>query len=274
MAVILAHLSIIASGVVFCAFWIAVAVGAAMLVHRVVPRSFFEDHYEQAGFIFAVIGVVYAVVLAFVAIGVWERFDAAESKTYDESMALVDVYRDSGVFPNGASVRADLRQYTELVVRDEWPKMIRLEPSEAATLSIEHAAWQVDRLAPKTLAQEDVHASMLDSMDRALGLRAARVSLGATGLNPIVWVVIIGGAVVTIGFSFLFPFKRRAMQAVMVGALTFSIVSVLYLASSIDYPFRGDITVQPHAFEHALTVYDEIDHIERQSSLEAKAARG
>jgi len=261
MAFILAHLSIIASGIVFCVLWVAVAVAAALLIHRYVRSEFFEGHYEQAGFIFAVIGVVYAVMLAFVAIGVWERFDAAESRTYVEAMALVDVYRDASVFADGAPVRADLRNYTELVIHDEWPKMIALQTSEAASDAAERTAAQVDRLVPVGANEVDVHASMLQSMRTALGERAARVSLGATGLNPIVWIVIVGGAVVTIGFSFLFPFKRRRMQAIMVGALTFSIVIVLYLATAIDYPFRGDITVAPHAFEHAISIYDSIDRL-------------
>ena len=62
------------------------------------------EHNDLGGFILAVIGVIYAVLLAFVAIGVWERFQLAEARTYEEAGALTTVYRDAGSFPQrGAS---------------------------------------------------------------------------------------------------------------------------------------------------------------------------
>jgi hypothetical protein len=39
-----------------------------------------ERHNEVAGFIYAVIGVLYAVVLGFTAVIVWERYDQAKSR--------------------------------------------------------------------------------------------------------------------------------------------------------------------------------------------------
>jgi hypothetical protein len=259
LAYLVSHFSILLNGVIFCAIFVAVSVGLALLIHRFVNNAYFEDHNEQAGFIFAVIGVVYAVLLAFVAIGVWERFDNAEVQTYDESTALVDVYRDATVFPQGAAIRASVRNYTNLVIDDEWLKMNGGGRSASADRAIESLARDVNHLTPRTLDEQDVHASMLSSVDRLLADRASRLSMGATGLSPIVWAVLGGGAVVTVAFSFLFPFKRRRMQVVMVGALALSIAMVFYLTSAIDYPFHGDITVQPHAFENAIHDYADID---------------
>jgi len=259
LAFLFSHLGILANGAIFTLGFVAIAVVLAMVVHRFVPLAYFEDHYEQAGFIFAVIGVVYAVLLAFVAIGVWERFDGAESQTYSEANSIVALYRDARAVPEKAQIRAAIREYTDLVVEDEWPKMIGGSHSDKADAAIERIARVVDLLQPKTLGQQDVHTAMLASLGQTLSDRAARISMGATGLNPIVWVVLAFGAIVAVGFSFLFPFKRKRMQAIMVGSLAFSIAIVFYLTTAIDYPFHGDITVQPHAFENALHTYDSID---------------
>jgi len=51
---------------------------AGYLVARFTPGDIRLAHNDRAGFILAVIGVVYAVLLAFVAIGTWERFNQAE----------------------------------------------------------------------------------------------------------------------------------------------------------------------------------------------------
>ena len=259
LAYLFSHGSILINGAIFCAIFVAVSIALALLIHRFIRPEYFEQHNEQAGFIFAVIGVVYAVLLAFVAIGVWERFDAAEVQTYDESTALVDVYRDATVFPQGAAIRTAIRTYTHLVIVDEWPKMDSGRRSDAADRAVELLARDVNRLQPRSMDDQDVHAAMLSSVDRVLADRASRLSMEATGLNPIVWAVLSGGAIVTVAFSFLFPFKRRRMQAIMVGALALSIAMVFYLTSAIDVPFHGDITVQPHAFENALHDFADID---------------
>jgi uncharacterized protein DUF4239 len=259
LAFLFSHLSILANGAIFCLAFVGLSIAAALLIHRFVPRTFFEDHYEQAGFIFAVIGVVYAVLLAFVAIGVWERFDVAESKTYEEANALVDVYRHAGALPEKTQIRDALKRYTTLIVEDEWPKLTLDGHSEAADAQIETLARDIDRVEPTSMGGQDVHTAMLGALGVALADRSGRISMGATGLSPIVWAVIACGAIVVIGFSFLFPFKRRRMQAIMVGALAFSIAIVFYLTTAIDYPFHGDITVQPHAFENAIHTYAAID---------------
>ena len=72
-------------------------------VHKFTSKEVRAAHTDRAGFILAVIGVIYAVLLAFVAIGVWERFQEAEVRTYDEAGALATVYRDAVSFPGIAS---------------------------------------------------------------------------------------------------------------------------------------------------------------------------
>jgi hypothetical protein len=50
-----------------------------LIVRRWVAVEVLERHNEVAGFIYAVIGVVYAVLLGFTAIIVWERFNQAQA---------------------------------------------------------------------------------------------------------------------------------------------------------------------------------------------------
>ena len=54
---------------------------------------------EVAGFKFAVIGVFYAVLLAFVVIAVWEDFRQTEATVRDEAKAAVDLHRITFALP-------------------------------------------------------------------------------------------------------------------------------------------------------------------------------
>lgn len=229
-----------------------------IVVAAFVPQKLREQHNDLAGFILAVIGVIYAVLLAFVTIGVWERFDQADSRTYEEASNLAIVYRDAGSFPSSAKLRGALRDYVELVIKDEWPKMEKGERSISARVELEAVDRDVRSLQVTNSSQQDVHGRMLDAMDRALLLRDERLSMEATGINPVMWVVLFIGALVTVAFTYLFGFKQTMMQQIMVGALSLLIALVMFLTIALDFPFRGGLVVGPEAFENALYVFGMI----------------
>jgi uncharacterized membrane protein len=93
------------------------------LFHRFVPISLRQRHNDVAGFLIAIVGVVYAVLLAFIAVAVWESFDAADKVTQHEADLVGNLYRDTVAFPEplGGQLRGDLKQYLELVIKEEWP---------------------------------------------------------------------------------------------------------------------------------------------------------
>ena len=101
------------------------AVAGTLLVRRSVGTEVLKLNNEVAGFIYAVIGVVYAVLLGFTAIIVWEKFDQVEAVVEREASELADLYRDSRTFPDDVQreVETHLRDYAQVVVDKEWPAM-------------------------------------------------------------------------------------------------------------------------------------------------------
>ncbi|HVA32555.1 MAG TPA: DUF4239 domain-containing protein, partial [Candidatus Baltobacteraceae bacterium] len=222
------------------------------------PREAREQHNDLAGFILAVVGVVYAVLLAFVAIGVWERFVQAERETYDEATNLTVVYRDAGSFPHGQALRAELREYVVHVIDDEWPKMRKGERSASARALVEAVDREVRDLPADTPRLQNIQAQMLSSMEQALSDRDYRLDMQATGINGIMWFVLVAGALVTVAFTYLFGFKQTLMQQLMIGSLSLLVGLILFLTVALDFPFRGDLRVGPDAFENALRVFSYI----------------
>ena len=53
------------------------AVVGLVLVQRLVPVTTRKEHNDVAGFIYAALGVIYAVLLALVVIAVWEEYGRA-----------------------------------------------------------------------------------------------------------------------------------------------------------------------------------------------------
>lgn len=209
-------------------------------------------HNDRAGFILAVIGVVYAVLLAFVAIGVWERFEQAQIRSYEEASALSTAYRDAGSFPHGARVRELLREYVRSVVVDEWPRMQRGDKSGISDRLIERADDYASDLPVASARLQNIHAQMIAAFDTAMEDRQNRLTIEFIGINGIMWAVLIAGAYITVGFTYLFGFERALMQQLMIAGLSLMIGLVLFLVLALDFPFRGSIAVTPAAFHTLL----------------------
>src|SRR6266508_1910977 len=71
----------------------ATAMCGPIVIRRVFGLERIVSNNEVAGFKFAVLGVIYAVILGFAVIVVWERFSQAESTVTREAGAIASIYR-------------------------------------------------------------------------------------------------------------------------------------------------------------------------------------
>lgn len=240
------------AGVVVVGGFVALALALGYLASRFTSRDVRTANNDRAGFILSVIGVIYAVLLAFVAIGVWERFQQAEARSYDEAAAIATVYRDAESFKNATHLRETLRAYVRSVIVVEWPRMRRGRRSYLESPLLETADRDIRNLPANTLPLANIQAHMLNAIDTALADREMRLTMDSSGINAIMWMVLLLGAVVTVGFTYLFGFDQTLMQQLMIGGLSFLIAIVLFLTLALDYPFRGSIAVSPEAFRSLL----------------------
>jgi hypothetical protein len=243
------------AGIVIVGGFVILSMATGYAVSRFTSEEIRTAHNDRAGFILAVIGVIYAVLLAFVAIGVWERFEQADERGYDEASAIATVYRDAGSFPSAMRLRPMLRAYTRSVISVEWPRMARGDRSELSNVLLVAADREVRALPATTLRLANIQSQMLSAMDTALADRDARLTIDSSGINPMLWFVLVAGAVITVAFTFLFGFDQTLMQQLMIGGLSLLIGLVLFLTVALDYPFRGSIAVGPEAFRSLLDTF-------------------
>jgi hypothetical protein len=109
---------------VVCAVGLA-ALGGLALVQRLVPTEVRQGHNDVAGFIYAVVGVIYAVLLALMVIAVWEDYEKARDTVEQEANALAEIFWLAHGLPEPE--RHDLqevaRSYAREVVDEEWALM-------------------------------------------------------------------------------------------------------------------------------------------------------
>ena len=99
------------------------SLGGLGLVERLVPPETRQSHNDVAGFIYAALGVIYAVLLALVVIAVWENFQAANETVEQEANAVAEVFWLGNRLPEpaGTHIRELAQSYAEEVVHKVWP---------------------------------------------------------------------------------------------------------------------------------------------------------
>ncbi|HZY13463.1 MAG TPA: hypothetical protein VFE89_12045 [Beijerinckiaceae bacterium] len=103
-----------------------VAMSGPALIRRRIHLDRLRVNHEVAGFEFATVGVLYAVLLAFAVIVVWEKFAEAERTVAKEAGAVATLYRLSGGLDEDAA-KAFRRNLTDCsaVINEDWPAMER-----------------------------------------------------------------------------------------------------------------------------------------------------
>lgn len=238
------------------------AMSGPFLVRRRVGLAKLSTNNEVAGFKFATVGVLYAVLLGFAVIVVWEKFSDAENNVAQEAGALATVYRLAAGIRDatGTTLRDCLTDYIEATIAEDWPAMERGKESPAVTRALGRVYGAVLAYSPGDRRGAALLAEVLRQLDLVTQSRRARLVL-ASGIVPgVVWLVLFGGAVVTIGFTFFFGAENLRAQMAMTGALAVLICSGLLVIIAIDHPFAGSVRVPPEALSTVLGTFGPATH--------------
>jgi hypothetical protein len=239
-------------------FWIlllvlalpAIATGGALLVRRAVGPDVLADHNNVAGFIHGVIGVVYAVLLGFTAIMVWEHFRNAQDGIEREADALADLYRDAQAFPPEVreQVALGVRAYARAVIEREWPAMAEGESSPETWDEYERLWRTYYEFKPHEDHQRVWYAESVRQLNVLGDERRDRLLRVRSGLPTVIWSVLLAGGAVTIGFTFFFGTRNARAQGLMTAGLALTIGAVLLSILALEHPFAGITSVDPEGF--------------------------
>jgi hypothetical protein len=236
----------------------AAVLGAMLLelcARRLLPIELRRRHNDVAAAIFSIIGVTYAVLLAFVAMLAWEGFNQAKAASYAEAAALGDVYNISTGFadPERSSLRDAILGYVRQVATVEWPEQAQGRTVDADSVYLDRLNKRALGLHPSGVADGDLHAQLLQSLTRLWDARQERLLAAQTTIPGIVWFVMVVGGGLTIAFGSFLGAPSARMQLAMSAVLAVSGALVLILIIALSNPFRGDFRVSAEPFERMLS---------------------
>jgi hypothetical protein len=231
-----------------------ISAAAAVLVRRYVAFETLRRHHEVGSAVFLQMGVVFAVLLAFVFTEVWGEYNAAEQAIADESSSLIGAARLSGGLSDRAAegVRQSIVDYLKTVIEDEWPAMAKLHASSKAEKAFDDLWSRVSKLEVANDRDGAIRSQLLAQLASAGQQRGTRIFQAANGLPTIIWTLLILFAVILAGFLLFFGVEFVWSQALFTGAFAGSVAFVLVLIRLLDYPFVGDLGLSAELFRTAL----------------------
>lgn len=224
---------------------------ALWLLQHFVPHRTRETHNDVAGFIFAAVGVLYAVLLAFVVVAVWQNVDSARQTTFKEADALAGVYWISRELPLpvGSHLEHDTLAYATTVQDTEWPLMAEHKSSPKATQLVYAMRSDVFGFTPADARQQVLYEHAVTHVEDLASERRARLTEIDDSVPTLMWIALIAGGLLTVAFTYLFGLSNTLAHGLMVLTLTALVVVSLLLIKEMDFPFTGVTRVEPTAFE-------------------------
>lgn len=232
---------------------VGICVGATLLgiwiVRKRLPVDTAREHNDVAGFIFAIVGVMYAVVLAFLAIAVWEQYSDSDRLVQTEASGLSALYRDAEAFQNYAELRTLQLQYAHALVEDEWPQMARQGSSERADTALNGLFRAYRTLDPHTSREVSWYGESLKRLNDLETQRAIRLASTSQSLPNVIWGVLLLGAVITVGYTVLYGLRSFTIHALLSSSLAATVGLILVIIIALDLPFTGDTSIAPTPFQ-------------------------
>ncbi|MGH2809033.1 MAG: DUF4239 domain-containing protein [Actinomycetota bacterium] len=243
-------------------FLFAIVVGGFALVsaigHRVVHRLWPDlrrgASHELANALMVILIGMYGIVLAFVIVALYEEYKEAQQTVEAEANELSQVYLDTRGLPEDVrdAIDAHIVAYVEILETEEWPLMERGEGSHEAEAELEELYVVLQGYEPDTVAQETFYAEAVSRLNDLMASRRDRLEFAEQSLPTELLVLVVGGAVVLIGFMFFFGAEEARGQALMFTAVGAAVGFSLFVVVTLDHPFSGDVTVSPHVFEEGV----------------------
>jgi hypothetical protein len=254
------YVAMLATGVI--GFSILYACLGVLLVRRLVKGRVSEDHNDLPVPIFQTAGTIYAVLLAFSVIAVWQSYGAAKDNMEEEASTLTTLYRQTNGLPDAQQwvLRRLLRDYTRAVVVDEWPIQAATGGASPRARKALGEIYRAYRTMDHRVAASPISIEFLQTLRIVAADRNRRTLEASEALPAVLWLGLLIGGVIVIGMTFVL-YTEQMWPHVLFSVLIAALIGTLLLITLLLHrPFHGPLGLSSDSFQHTLSVFDSVDN--------------
>src|SRR4029077_7159268 len=182
-----------------------VAAFMCTLLHRFVHHDTFRRYHEVGYAVFLQLGVIFAVLLAFVFNSVWSDYNVASQAIDSECASLhgMAILSDRLPPPARGAILDDLHAYLTTVLDREWPDMQRRNESRVAGATFQ-LLWQTIGTVNIDPADNQIRGQLLSLVAAAHQSRETRLFQMTQSVPALIWSLLLIFASALIGCMLVF----------------------------------------------------------------------
>jgi len=230
---------------------VAGSLAGLLFVRKRVRLSTLVKNHEVAEPLLSVVGTLFAILLGFLIAGAMSKFDEARLNVNTEAGAVADLFRLAQGLPEPRrqALKTFCTDYVDTVLDEEWKLMEDKKASEKAWRQYGEIWRLCLDYEPATQGQSNVHQALLAALSEFGNHRTLRLAAMQNNLPIGMWVLVVVGGLTTIAFTYFFALESFKSQVIMTSIVATVLSLDVFLLANYDYPFSGDIRVQPRAFQ-------------------------
>jgi protein-S-isoprenylcysteine O-methyltransferase Ste14 len=240
--------------IVVIGVWTGLSLAGLFAYNKLTDSHARSKDTETVGLTYAIVAVVYAVLIAFIVVDVFEAAAKANEIATAEANQLSALMLTSTGLPKaqGDEIRTELREYINIVVKKEWPAQqagrANDETYEPGWTALGTIGKTLASYGPATSGQNVNKGEMLADSNALMTARRQRIIAAADHLPDVVWQILILAGIVAVVYTYLFGAHSFRIHLAITGLIATTISLVFVLIIALDYPFRGDVSVGDDAF--------------------------
>ena len=226
-----------------------------LVTFRVVGRERMLRYNGLVAPFFTSFAVLFALLAGFVANDVWDRNKQAARAILSERDGLLNVYYLSvASVSDMAAIRMAERDYIEIVVRDEWPRMVDQQRSTAAGMAL---GALLSHVAEPRIAGEagiSIQDALLQSVLKVRSARYDRIAISGDHSDELKWASVLLLALLTQAALALEHLERDRVQ--LTALLLFGLGATVALGPVAlrERPFSGAHPISSTPLYDVLTI--------------------
>ncbi len=236
--------------VILVAVFVAVSLIGQWLVKGRVKIEVLEQHHSAAEGMLGVVGTLFSVLLGFMVAAAMARYGDAQMHVEQEANNVASVFR----LARGLSdddrprLRQLCRDYAREVVEIEWSQMEKHEKINHGWAGYQKLWEGVVAVVPENDRQSNLQQALNDAMMGVGEHRRARLILAQQELPNALWIVVVFGSVITIGFTYVFMSQFQHVHGFMTTMVAATLALNIWLLSAYSSPFSGELRIKPMMF--------------------------
>jgi hypothetical protein len=220
-----------------------------------------EGHNDVMVPLFLTAGTIYAVMLGFLVVVVWEAYGDAKANVSLEASTLTTMYRMTNGMPADELkiMRAHIRDYTEVVIDKEWSIQAATGGAAPEARAQVAAIYREFASMPAAAGNSTINSEFLRQFSDVTAARNKRTLQAGESVPWILWLGLIGGATIVVLMSGFLYMDVRWPHMIGTGVLTLMICMLLFVTVILAKPFQGTLALTAEPFEHSMSVYASVD---------------